>query len=147
MNSGPFSIGLVIERLRAQVPTLQSVEGTAQYAAITNLREFRPDSAFVLLARERGDGEPPKAGGRQRAQVTFGVVLAVRNYRDQVGGEALDEVSPLIAQVRAALMGWTPLVDGGRPCQWLQGDVLDYDDSTLLWSDVFQTQHFIGGAP
>lgn len=147
MNSGPFSIRLVIEHLRAQVPGLQSVEGAAQYASITDLREFRPDSAYVLLARERGDGEQPKTGGRQRAIATFGVVLAVRNFRDQVGGEAIEEISPLIAQTRAALMGWTPPVNGGRPCQWLQGDVLDYDNNTLLWSDVFQTQHFIGGAP
>lgn len=146
MTSGPFSIQLVIDRLRAQVPDFQSIEGTAQYAAITSLREFRPDSAYVLLARERGDGEQPKAG-RQRVLATFGVVIAVRNYRDQVGGESIEAISPLIAQTRAALMGWIPPVNGGRACQWLQGDVLDFDDSTLLWSDVFQTQHFIGGTP
>lgn len=146
MTSGPFNIQRVIERLRAQVPDFQSVEGAAQYAAITSLGEFRQGSAYVLLARERSDGEQPKAG-RQRVLVTFGVVIAVRNYRDQVGGESIEAISPLIAQTRAALMGWIPPVSGGRACQWLQGDVLDFDDSTLLWSDVFQTQHFIGGTP
>ena len=146
MSAAPFDASLVIARLREQVQALQAVEGAAEYAAITSLRDLRPPCAYVLLARERGDGEPPK-GGRQRALVTFGVVLAVRNYRDQRGAESMDELAPLLGQVRAALMGWTPAVTGGRPVQWLQGDVLDYDNSTLLWSDVYQPQHFIGGAP
>lgn len=147
MSAAPFAISQLIAHLREQVPDFQTVDGSAGYAAITSLRDFRPPCAYVLLARERGDGEVPKAGGRQRALVTFGVVIAVRNYRDLVGGESIEEISPLIGQARAALMGWTPPAQGGRPCQWLQGDVLDFDDSTLLWSDVFQTQHFIGGAP
>jgi len=146
MSSAPFSVRVVIERLKAAVPDFQSVAGTAEYGSITSLREFRPDSAFVLLARERGDGEAPK-GGRQRALCTFGVVIAVRNFRDRMGGESMEEISPLIGQARAALMGWIPPVNGGRPCRWLQGDVLDFDNDTLLWSDVFETQHFIGGAP
>ncbi len=144
-SSAPFSMALIIERLVAQVPDLRSVEGSSAYAAITSLREFQADSAYVLLARERGDGEAPKAG-RQRAMSTFGVVLAVKNYRSGTG-EAIDDISPLIAQTRAALMGWTPDANGARPCQWLDGAVLDFDQDTLLWSDVYQTQHFIGGTP
>lgn len=146
MSSAPFACSTVIARLKDLVPDFQVVEGAAEYSAIKAFSEFRPDSAFVLLARERGDGEPPK-GGRQRAVVTFGVVIAVQNYRDVTGGEAIGDISPLIGQARAALMGWTPDLPGGRPCQWLQGDVLDYDNSTLLWADVFQTQHFIGVSP
>lgn len=146
MSSAPFAVSVVIERLREQVGALQQIEGASAYAKIRSFSEFRPDSAYVLLARERSDGEPPK-GGRQRALVTFGVVIAVTNYRDVTGAESIDDISPLIGQTRAALMGWQPPVNGGRPCQWMQGDVLDYDDSTLLWADVFQTQHFIGVTP
>lgn len=146
MSSAPFSTGLVIEHLRATVADLQQVEGAAQYAAITRLGEFRADSAYVLLVKERSDDEPPKAG-RQRALVTFGVVIAVTNYRDRAGGESIEDISPLIGHVRAALMGWQPPISGGRPCQWLQGEVLDYDASILLWAETYRTQHFIGGTP
>jgi hypothetical protein len=48
--------------------------------------------------------------------VTFGVVIAVQNFRDQIGGEAIGDISPLIGQARAAIMGWIPPVNGGRPC-------------------------------
>lgn len=144
--SAPFDINLVIDRLRAEVTELQSVEGVAEYGAVTSLRDFRTPCAFALLVRERGDGEAPKAG-RQRAMATIGVVLAVSNYRDTRGAETVEELTPLLGKVRAALMGWTPDIIGGRPFQFLQGDVLDYDASTLLWTDVYQTQHFIGVTP
>jgi len=146
MTSAPFSTRVVIDRLTAEVPEFQIIAGTAEYGTIMSLREFRADSAYVLLARERADGEAPK-GGRQRALSTFGVVIAVRNYRDRMGGESLEEISSLIGKSRAALMGWSPPVNGGRPCKWIQGDVLDFDNETLLWSDVYETQHFIGVAP
>lgn len=146
MSSAPFPIAPVIARLQDLVPSFQLVQGAAEYSRIKSFSEFRPDSAYVLLARERGDAEGPKTG-RQRAVVTFGVVIAVQSYRDITGGESLEEISPLIGQARDAIMGWTPPVNGGRPCWWLQGDVLDYDENTLLWADVFQTQHFIGATP
>lgn len=143
MSAALFDINLVRQRLTDLVTDLQTIEGAAEYAQITELRQFRPPCAYVLPVRERGDGEPAK-GGRQRALVQFGVVAAVRNYRDTRGAETLDELGPLIGKIRDALIGWTPAVAGARPCQWLQGDVLDFDDSTLLYSNVFQTQMFIG---
>jgi hypothetical protein len=146
--SAPFDINLIIARLLAEVSELQSVEGVAEYGAVTSLRDFRTPCAFGLLVRERADGDEPKPGrGTQRLLVTFGVVLVVRNYRDTRGAEVVDELKPLLGKVRGALMGWTPDVLGARPCRFIQGDVLDYDASTLLWTDVYQTQQIIGGAP
>lgn len=146
--SAPFDIDQVIARITEKVTAFQTVEGAAEYASITSLKDFRAPCAFALLAQERGDTEQmpgARPSGRQRAIVTFGIVIAVRNYRDKRGAESMDELSPLVGSCRNALMGWTPAVSGARPCRWLQGDVLEYDSNTLLWSDVYQTQHFIGG--
>ena len=151
MSAAPFDIDLVIERVRISVPELRQVRGAADYAQLKTLRDLAPPEAFVLLARERGK---PGTHGSQAAAVSFGVVIAVRNQRGQRGKPAMDDAVPLIGAVRSALIGWTPTlhtgsepgrpIRGGRPCQWLQGDTLDYDANTLLWSDVFTTQHFIG---
>lgn len=148
MSSEPFDIDLVIARLKAQVPTFQDVRGAADYAAITSFDDFRPPEAFVVLARERGKQMPGNA--RQPAQVFFGVLIVARNFGEERGKLALDDARPLIGAARNALIGWVPQdadgvqVQGGRGCQWSQGDVLDYDSATLLWSDVYSTQHFIG---
>lgn len=148
MSAAPFNVDLVIARLKDQVPELQNVRGVADYAAIEKFSDFRAPEAFVLLARERGKASPGSV--QQFVEVYFGVVIVVRNYRDQRGKPALDDASPLIGKTRQALLGWIPQnadgvqLKGARGCQWVQGDVMDYDASTLLWSDVFQTQHLIG---
>ncbi|WP_339665877.1 hypothetical protein [uncultured Pseudomonas sp.] len=144
--SQPFDVQLVIDRLSA-LEQLQSVQGAAEYAAVTSLKDFRTPCAYVILLQERADDAPPKSGGRQRAIASFGVLIAVRNYGDQRGAKTSAEMRPLTGAIRERLMGWTPEVQGARPVQWVRSDTLDYDHSTLIWSEVYSTQHFIGGTP
>jgi len=147
LNAKPFPISKIIERLNSSIDRrdLDSVSSTAQYASIKALKDFRPKTAYVLLSNERWNGEPVKAG-RQGMIVNFGVVIAVSNYRDiRKGAETAEELDPLVDMVRGNLIGWTPPdISGARSIQLLEGNVLDYDENTLLWMDVYQTQHFIG---
>jgi hypothetical protein len=144
MSAAPFDISLVIAQLQAQAPSLRQVKGAADYAAIKSLRDFVPPCAYVLLAREKPEIEKGVTSGHQRTPVTFGVVVAVRNYRaSERGVQAADELLTVLGETRSALMGWIPPVPGGRPTQLTQGDLVDYDQATLLWSDVYQTQHFL----
>lgn len=148
MSSAPFDHNLVIARLKDQVPELQEVGGAADLAFIQKLRDFRTPSAFVILAVEtpvpRQSGAPG-AATRQMVQVQFGVVVAVRNYRDNKGQAAADDLRPELGRVRDALIGWVPPgLTGARDCQLVQGKVIDYDTDTLVWTDLYQTQHSIG---
>ncbi|PHR68502.1 hypothetical protein [Alcanivorax sp.] len=148
--SAPLDTTVIEQRLRDAVKDLQQVKGAAEFAAVTSLGSYRVPSAYVVLAREEGTDDPNgqpgrRPSGKQQAKVTFGVITAVRNYRDSTGAQAARDASPLIGQVREALMGWQPADRSMRPIGWLQGDVLDYDASVLLWIDVFTTTHFIGG--
>lgn len=152
-GSEPFDTDLVIERL-AQIThddgrkALQQVRGAADYAAIQAISDFRPPEAFVVLARETGMPMPGQS--RQAAIAAFGVVLAVRNYSYKRGKPAMDALRPLLGLVRQQLVGWIPAnaagvaLPGARGCTWQSGDVVDYDKGTLLWSEVYTTQHFIG---
>nr|WP_245217364.1 hypothetical protein [Pseudomonas aeruginosa] len=102
----------------------------------------------MILAEEtpmpRSSGAPG-AATRQMVQVRFGVVVATRNYRDNKGKNAMDDLRPVLGQVRDALIGWVPpgLV-GARDCQLIQGQAVDYDTSVLIWADLYHTQHAIG---
>ena len=148
MVSKPVSIQKVIDRVGNCVSRddLHECGSAAQYSSIKELKDFRPRTAYVLLAQERWDGEQAKAG-RQRMIVNFGVVTAVQNYRDaRKGAETAEEIDPLIGTIRDALIGWVPEgLSGDREWGLIEGGVLDYDQNTLLWIDVYQTQHFIGG--
>lgn len=151
-GSAPFDTDLVIERLRGlQIegkPAFRQVRGAADYAGIQRIGDFAPPEAFVVLAREIGDPMPGHA--RQPAVAAFGVVIAARNYQYQRGKPALDSIRPLIGAVRQSLIGWIPAdhdgraAPGARGCAWQSGDTLDYSAGTLLWSEVYTTQHFLG---
>lgn len=148
MSSVPFDTGLIEARLKATVTLPRFlVAGAATYAAVQALQGFVSPSAYVLRAKESSPSAPPGAphrAGRQVAVVQFAVAVVGRNYRDQTGAAAADDIDNLVGAIRAGLIGWTPAANGGRPVQWLQGDLLDYDHQRALWLDVFQTQHFIG---
>lgn len=151
MSAAPFDVGLIQARLSAQVPTLRTVGMAADYAAVRSLADFATPCAYIVLANERGIPHPPghsprgqQVKLRQIARATFGVVLAVRNYREQRGEQLVDELAAMLGATRLALIGFVPDLDGARPCEFVAGDLQDYDASTALWVDVYQTQHSIG---
>jgi hypothetical protein len=151
VSTAPFDFTLIQQRLREQVPALRTVQGAADYAAVASLQDFAAPCAFVLLVSEEGEPNPP--GHAMRGQVAklsqivvveFGVVLAVRNYREQRGAQLADQLKQMLGDVRRALLGYVPDVNGGRACQFVKGRIQDYDAATALWVDVYQTQHSIG---
>lgn len=145
MNA-PLDTSLIETRLREQIPkdVLQLISGAADYAAVTSMSGFRIGSAYVVLVDESriNAKEADRNRGKQQVISTFGVITAARNFRGKTGAEAQQEVSPLIAKIRTALIGWSP-VSPWRPITWEDGKVIDYDKNTLLWADTFTTTHFI----
>ena len=144
MNFEPFDTSLVIERLKAQVTDLRQVGGAADYAAVQELRGFAVPSAFVIFAGESGNAGPGPRGARVQPAVTrFGVALAVRNYRPGAGDQLGDELRKFIGLTRSALIGWVPPVPGATALAWEAGEVMDYDNSTVLYVESYQLTHLL----
>lgn len=148
MSAAPFDIGLLLARLQDFDTGIREWGGRADYASVLKLQDYPAPCGYVLLAREKGlqtkSGQSLPGKQTPFAQimaVTFGVVIVVRNYRQFEGADLRDELREQIGKVRAPLLGWTPPVNGGRACQLVQGDLVDYDASTALWTDIWQTQH------
>lgn len=147
MSAEPYDVNQIVALLQASVPALRQVGVAADYAAVKTIRDFAPPCAYVLLAREKAKPHASSTGMQQdvqgqRSMVTFGVVLAVRNYKaSDRGKQQADALAPILGAVRTALIGWIAPVKGARPIQFIQGDVVDYDQATLLWTEVYQTQH------
>lgn len=148
-SSRPFDVGLfVVPRLKVSVPAFKQVRGVADYAAVKSIVGFTPPEAFAVPVGETGKDTAGQS--RQPSIVLFGVVIAATNYRYDAGKPALDDITSLVGATRDALIGWTPVdsdglqLQGGRPCTWVRGGVHSYDAGTLLWIEVFKTQHFIG---
>lgn len=140
MNFAPFDTALIVDRLREQVGDLHHVAGAADYAAVQNLSAFRTPSAFVIFGEETNTGKVPSAPcvNVQESLTQFGVVLALRHYRERMGEQMQQDARALIGQARAALIGWRPPENGARVVGWVSGKTLDYDASVLLFADLYQ---------
>lgn len=150
MSFEPLDLTPIIDRIRSEIPDMEEVGGAAEYSAVMDLVSFRTPSSYVVLAQEKDltqATEKPgrRPSGRQQLESTFGVIMALRNYRDPEGEAVSAEARQMIGKVRAQLMGWTPDKTEFARLWFQQGDVLDYNDNTLLWIDVYNTTHYIGG--
>lgn len=143
MSFAPFDTSLIAAHLAQSVPALQFVGGAADYAAVKELRGFRTPSAYVIFAEESNTGKVPASIGvcAQESLVEFGVVLALRHYKEARGEQMQDAARALIGQSRAALIGHKPAHPGVRVVGWQSGKVLDYDAGVLLFADVYQLHH------
>jgi len=139
----PFDTGAIVARLRAQVPELHLVGGAADYAAVKELAAFRTPSAYVVFAEETNTGKMPTGAFAcaLECQASFGVVLALRHWREQLGEQLHQDARRLVGAVRSALVGHRP--PGARVVGWQSGKVLDYDAGVLLWADVYQVLHML----
>ncbi len=139
-----FNAELIQERLRDPQFNFAKVEGAAEYSGVERIASFRHNTLFVVVSKERNKSlDKPAALKRAIVEVTFGIISVGRNYRDTTGAAALQDIGPVIRRVRKAIFGWTP-AGCTAPCQWVEGNVLDYDKTNLLWLDVFTTSYVIG---
>lgn len=145
MNFEPFDTGLVVQRLREQVPALHFVGGAADYGAVKELSQFRTPSAYVVFAEEENTGKVPTSVGVcvQESSTHFGVVLALRHYREQLGEQMHQDARRLIGATRVALIGHKPASHGARVIGWASGKVLDYDAGVLLFADLYRIHHLL----
>lgn len=151
MSTAPFDVTPIIERIRAKVTVLRQVAGAADFAAVKSLTDYPAPCAYVVLARDKS--EPTQVGYAPRGQqvavaqdqrVTFGVIVAVANYREQRGAQLTPQLQLILGAIRDVLMGYVPDVPGARACLHVQGDLTDYNAGTALWTDVWQTAQTIG---
>ncbi len=151
MSFAPFDIDLVVAQLQQVVRagTLKSVGKTADFATIKKLADFPAPCAYVVIAREKAKPNASTTGAQQDVSsqhviATFGVIIAVRDYRAiERGGQVTDQLNSVLGAVRGALIGWVPKLLGARPVQFVEGNTNDYDQATVLWSEVYSIQHTI----
>ncbi len=129
---------LVIERLKADMPSLRKVGTAADLAAArTDAKQF--PCAYVLTLSERGSSARFMTGlvAQQRIQ-RIGLVLAVRNVRDAAGAAASVDMDALRTQTDAALFGWKPN-EVHDALVFESGKLLALIDGEVWWQDEYTT--------
>lgn len=142
---GPLDAGVVIARLRSNAPLLRTVGAAADYVAAYD-RPGAPPAAFVVLAGEQVRVTQMAGAAIHTVVAEVDVAVMVRSYAAAArGGEQLDALVPVVAEVRAALNGWRPAVDGAEVVEEMQGAgrarVLRHSADVVWWVDRFSVTY------
>lgn len=130
-----------IDRIRASIPDLREVLGSAELAAVQDSYRSTP-SAWVIAIDEVAQDSSLISTTAQRVTARMGVILAVRNARDPRGEAGHDDLETLRDALKTALLGWAPTVEHD-PATYVSGSLLKLTDATLWWQDEFQTTFYL----
>lgn len=143
MNTGPLDTAPIVDRVRDQVVAYNTVGATSDIAQAQSSQAPAP-CAYVVLGAEQGGQRLGASGAyRQRASATVGVLIGVRVFGDETGGDAAPELRELIAATRGALLGWRH-PDAETVFEFADGRVIAMDsDSTVWWLERYRCDYWL----
>jgi hypothetical protein len=124
-----------------ELPTLKgNVAGAAGYVAAAQGGLRGTPAVFVFPLAESAQASPfATEVVQQEVTLRIGVVLAVQNKRDAIGGAAHESMDTLRDTIRGHLLGWAPDA-ASAPYEFGGGALLELDDQVLFWQDEYVTQ-------
>lgn len=135
-------IAEIAVRLKAQSASLKLVGGAVDFAALQKAPPAIVPAAWVVPLSERPQANVVTVGVAQRVEAGIGIVVAVRHLGDARGGGAVDVLESLRAEIRGALLGWSPAAGIDRLVS-TGGDLLGFEDGLAWWMESFATQFTI----
>lgn len=138
-----MKIESISDRILARCPGFALVGGAAQFDTARHGLARLP-AAFVLPARDRASPNSFLSQGVVQQQIgsEFAVLIAARNLEDATGAATADELNALRAEIRAALLNWTP--EGAEiGCEYVAGEILGFEDAVILWQEIYRTEYMI----
>jgi hypothetical protein len=131
---------LVIARLKAQVPALKRVGMAIDLAAAKADISVAFPRAYVMTLGENGGTSRYLSGAvAQKRSVRIGVVLMVKNVRDNVGTATASDMDALRQVTDSALFGWGA-DDAHSPLIFARGSLLGLAEGELWWQDEYTTE-------
>lgn len=130
-----------ITRLRAECPTLQNQVFGSIELADTLQKTIRPPCAFVVPMAEKSEFNSLMGGFSQRITAQIGVVICVKNYKEERGDAEQTLLETIRHEIRAALCGWEA-PNTANVVEFSQGQLAAYDNNIMRWNDVFLTHYY-----
>ena len=131
----------ILARLQDQLGGFKKVGSAADLDAIGQGVIPAP-SCYLVPMSESAEESSLLGAYEQRLTVGFSVILVCANKRDATGEAALAHLEGLRAQIKAALLNWSPQPEIGEPVRFSAGHLLRFDDGLLWWSDDFNVNSY-----
>ncbi|MBS0507585.1 MAG: hypothetical protein JSR53_09425 [Proteobacteria bacterium] len=137
-----MDVDFIIDRLRQGNLPVRQIGGAAELDAAMG-GVVTPPALFVLPLAERTVAGPLLGLHQETDTAEFGVLLCVANVQGARGQQALAQLAPLRAAVRALLSGWAPARCNGVAMVKQGGQLLRFDgDARMWWMDRFSCQFY-----
>ena len=141
-------IDAIRDRLDARL-TGPEAEALSRFEAVHTALEFAGDgrrvsqvpAVIVIPVADAGDANRAGHGTLQTLTTTVAVTVIVAARNDPRGERALDDLTPRVAAVREALIGWAPA--RRHPLRFVRGALVDIEQGRAWWEDVYEYQRFI----
>lgn len=131
-----------ITRLRSELgDTVRGVEGAANFATASRTIKTTPYLWVVPLNVKAYDNELINEVS-QLVVSSIGIICAIRNVSDSLGGAAQDELIDVRQAYFDVLLGWTP-DDAAHPVEYSRGSLMGFSESILWWIDEFSAGEYI----
>ncbi|MGB4498889.1 MAG: hypothetical protein WBI40_09325 [Methylococcaceae bacterium] len=130
-----------IDRLKTECPILKFRVFGAAELAIAKPTTMQPPCAFVIPMSEKAESNSLMNALSQRTTVQIGVVIAIRNFSDTRGESGHKQLEIVRSEIMEALLNWEPQ-NASTPTEFVAGQLAGYDNLTLRWNDIFQTQFY-----
>lgn len=133
----------IVERLKASVPALREIGGSATLDAAVKANRFAQPAAYVLPRKESGaENEIGPNGYSQLVKTSFSVVLVVKNVGDARGKKAHGDLQEVRGAVQQALINWKPEW-AANPVEFDSGVLAEMDAGVIWWEDVYRTEFYL----
>ena len=96
--------------------------------------------AFVVPMAEKAEGNMFIDGIAQQITAQIGVVVCVKNVKDDKGEGGHIELDAIRNEIRSALCGFSTNEFG--TVKFNSGQIAAYDGMHIRWNDIFTTQFF-----
>jgi hypothetical protein len=137
-------VALLLAHLAAAIPSAEFGNSADLDTALA--QQPARDRAAYLVASERG-AEPGGASGGtlvQQVDVAVSLVVFCRNFRDQrAGSGARAAMDAFLAEIRAALINWSPDALVYRPLSLQASNDRRFNAGTLVVQEIYRTRYRI----
>ncbi|TXN60895.1 hypothetical protein [Methylobacterium sp. WL6] len=135
----------IIERLLDQTAgSFGLVEGSAELASLGSAQPISLPAAYVFISEEAASENERVNAVLQRMEMDVSVVVITGNVSDANGAAAAQDIEPLKAAVRAALIGWQP-ASADDVITNVGGRLVRASGGLVWWELTFATAVYLEG--
>lgn len=131
-----MDVSPVVTRLQERLTGLREIAAAAGLEAAMSGNLAAP-AVYVIPLNESALALEHTGAVDELLTQVVGVILVVET-RDSTGGEGVTDLAGLRRQVKRALLGWVPDDTTGEPVRFLGGEIVEFANGRLWWSDEYR---------